>query len=282
MTTAHVINGKALADTIITTIASQLSAGFHRSPGLASVLVGENPASKIYIRNKIRAAQRAGISSFHHQLDQNTSEHELLALIDKLNTDEHVDGILVQMPLPPQISAQKIIETIDPQKDVDGFHPMNLGHLMSGVKSSIACTPLGVMHMLKSINCNLSGKHAVVVGRSTIVGKPMAQLLLQKDATVTVCHSKTDPLSHFTRQADIVIAAVGKAKLLNEHHIKKDAIVIDVGINRDEHNKLCGDVDFDVVKNIASYISPVPGGVGPLTIAMLLNNTWDKFAGKFS
>lgn len=282
MTSAHVINGKALADRIVVQIAEKIGAIYQRAPGLATVLVGENPASKIYIANKIKAAERAGIKSFHYQLDAQTPENDVLKLVDKLNTDNAIDGILVQLPLPRHIAEEKIIERINPHKDVDGFHPLNLGRLMCGIKSSVACTPLGVMHMLESIELDLTGKHAVVVGRSTIVGKPMAHLLLQKNATVTICHSKTKNLAEITRQADVLVAAVGQAKLISDNHVKPGAVVIDVGMNKDENNRLCGDVDFEKVKEIASHITPVPGGVGPLTIAMLLRNTWDNFIGKLS
>lgn len=282
MTYAHVINGKALADTIVAQIAQKISATHKRPPGLATILVGENSASKIYIANKIKTAERAGITSFHYHVDAHTSENDVLKLIDRLNVDDAIDGILVQLPLPGHIAEQKIIERINPHKDVDGFHPLNLGRLMCGIKSSVACTPLGIMHMLESIKIDLSGKHAVVVGRSNIVGKPMAHLLLQHNATVTICHSKTKNLAEITSQADVLIAAVGRAKLISDHHVRPDAVVIDVGMNKDENNKLCGDVDFEKVKNVASYITPVPGGVGPLTIAMLLRNTWDNFVGKMS
>ncbi len=282
MTSAHVIDGKALADSIIRNLYRQIDDRRKGAPGLATVLVGENPASKVYVANKIKAAERAGIKSFDFKLDTATTQSQLIELIDKLNNDNIIDAILVQLPLPKQISEQAIIERINPDKDVDGFHPLNLGRLLSGIKSTVACTPLGVMHMIESVNYPISGKHAVVVGRSTIVGKPMAQLLLQKDATVTMCHSKTRNLAEITKQADIVIAAIGQPKFINDSHIKKGALVIDVGMNRDASGKLCGDVDFDRVKPIASYLSPVPGGVGPLTIAMLLKNSFDNFVRRSS
>lgn len=277
MNEAQLIDGKILAATIIDELKEKLLPYSDRSPGLATILVGDDPASKVYVSNKIKAAARAGIKSFHFDFSAATSETELLQLIDTLNHDDTIDGILVQLPLPPQINERVIIESIDPNKDVDGFHPTNLGRLVAGIPGTVACTPSGVIAMLKSINVSLRGKHAVVIGRSTIVGKPMGLLLLRHDATLTICHRWTPNLAEITKHADIVIVAVGIAKMINETHIKKGAIVIDVGINKDEHGKLCGDVDFGRVKKVASYISPVPGGVGPLTIAMLLTNTVDNF-----
>lgn len=244
-------------------------------PCLAVILVGNNPASQIYVANKEKAANEVGIISKMFRLDEKTTEQELLNLITKLNEDRDVHGILVQLPLPQGIDEKKITLAISPEKDVDGFHPTNLGKLISGIKGLVACTPKGCLKLIKSVQSDLSGLNAVVIGRSTIVGKPMAQLLLQENCTVVMTHSKTKNLPDLCRQADIVVAAVGKPKFVQGDWIKSNAIVIDVGINRLENGKLCGDVDFENISCAA--ITPVPKGVGPMTIAMLLENTVEAF-----
>ncbi|WP_100404752.1 bifunctional methylenetetrahydrofolate dehydrogenase/methenyltetrahydrofolate cyclohydrolase FolD [Bacillus solitudinis] len=241
-------------------------------PGLAVILVGTNQASQTYVRSKQKACEQIGIHSVLVELSEETTESQLLAEIDRLNEDSSVDGILVQLPLPKQITEQAVIERIHPSKDVDGFHPISIGKMMTGEETFLPCTPHGIVVMLKEANIELEGKHVVVVGRSNIVGKPVGQLLLNENATVTYCHSRTKNLEEMTKQADILIAAVGVTKMIKEKHVKPGAVVIDVGINR-ENGKLCGDVDFDEVKEVASYLTPVPGGVGPMTITMLLENT---------
>lgn len=249
-----------------------------RSPKLVVVLVGDNQASLSYVKGKEKACYEVGMESELITLSTQTSEIELLSLIEQLNKDVMVDGILVQLPLPKHIDEHKILFAISPDKDVDGFHPYNIGKLMLQEDTFISCTPKGILRILETIGLDdLSGKQAVVIGRSNIVGKPVAQLLLNKNATVTICHSKTKNIESITSQADIVIASVGKARLITKDWIKKGAIVIDVGINRDENGKLCGDVDFDDVKDKASYITPVPKGVGPMTIAMLMENTLESY-----
>jgi methylenetetrahydrofolate dehydrogenase (NADP+) / methenyltetrahydrofolate cyclohydrolase len=242
-------------------------------PGLAVILVGNNPASKTYVSNKERTCRELGMHSVLIELPETVSEQALLNQVAELNEDPSIHGILVQMPLPDHINETKVIETISPEKDVDGFHPVNVGRMMTGQDSFLPCTPYGVMEMLDYIGADIAGKHVVVVGRSNIVGKPAGQLFLNKNATVTYCHSKTTDLKAFTRQADILVAAVGKVNLITKDHVKEGAIVIDVGMNRNNEGKLCGDVDFSEVKEIASYITPVPGGVGPMTITMLMFNT---------
>ena len=248
-----------------------------RAPGLATVLVGEDPASAVYVRSKNRATAEAGMVSFAHNLPDTTSEDQLLQLVIELNADERVDGILVQLPLPSQINATRVIETIDPNKDVDGFHPMNAGRLATGLPALVPCTPFGCLHLLKAELGSLSGLNAVVIGRSNIVGKPMAQLLVAESATVTIAHSRTRDLPGVVRGADVVIAAVGRAEMVRGDWIKAGAVVIDVGINRigtdDGKGRLVGDVAYDEAAQIASAITPVPGGVGPMTIAMLMRNT---------
>ncbi|MDR0991443.1 MAG: bifunctional methylenetetrahydrofolate dehydrogenase/methenyltetrahydrofolate cyclohydrolase FolD [Ruminococcus sp.] len=244
-----------------------------KTPGLAVVIVGDNSASRVYVNNKKKACAEVGFESFEYALPENTSEDELLALVDKLNNEDKVNGILVQLPLPAQIDENRIINAISPKKDVDAFHPENVGHIMIGDYSFLPCTPAGVMELLDSENIEIKGKRCVVIGRSNIVGKPMAMLLLHRHGTVTICHSRTENLAAVTKEADILIAAVGKAKFVTSDMVKSGAAVIDVGMNRDEFGKLCGDVDFDSVKEIAGYITPVPGGVGPMTIAMLMQNT---------
>ena len=245
-------------------------------PGLAVVLVGENPASQVYVRNKVKACEQVGIHSLLEKYPHDLSQADLLARVDALNNDPNIHGILVQLPLPPHIDAQKIIEAISPSKDVDGFHVASAGALMTGLPAYWPCTPHGCMKMLESIGYKLKGKHAVVIGRSNIVGKPMALMLLQENATVTVCHSSTVDLKHHCLQADVIVAAVGKRNVLTADMVKPGAVVLDVGMNRDDAGKLCGDVDFEGVKQVAGYITPVPGGVGPMTITMLLANTLDS------
>jgi methylenetetrahydrofolate dehydrogenase (NADP+)/methenyltetrahydrofolate cyclohydrolase len=243
------------------------------TPGLAVVLVGEDPASQVYVRNKVKACEEVGFHSVLERYPADWSEAELLDRVRALNADPTIHGILVQLPLPAHIDAQRVIETIAPNKDVDGFHVASAGALMTGLPGFWPCTPHGCMKMLESIGYDLRGKHAVVVGRSNIVGKPMALMLLQQHATVTVCHSATPNLAHHTLQADVIVAAVGRRQLITADMVKPGAVVIDVGMNRDDQGKLCGDVDFEPVREVAGYITPVPGGVGPMTITMLLVNT---------
>lgn len=274
--TARLIDGKALSAQLRDGVARRCSALKARgvTPGLAVILVGDDPASQVYVRNKVKACEDAGIRSVLERHDATLTEAALLARVQALNADPAIHGILVQLPLPAQIDSHKVIEAIAPGKDVDGFHVASAGALMVGRPGFRPCTPYGCMKMLESIGMtDLRGKHAVVIGRSNIVGKPMAMLLLAANATVTICHSGTADLGALTRQADIVVAAVGKRKVLTAGMVKPGAVVIDVGMNRDEAGKLCGDVDFDGVKEVAGWITPVPGGVGPMTIAMLLVNT---------
>lgn len=242
-------------------------------PGLAVILVGDNQASQTYVHNKQKACQEVGIDSFLYRYGASITELELLNKIEELNQDEKIHGILVQLPLPTHIDPSKVILAIHPDKDVDGFHPINVGKMVTGEEAFISCTPLGIMELLKEIGYSTEGKHAVVVGRSNIVGKPMGQLLLNANATVTYCHSRTKNLRNFTSQADILISAVGKAKFLKADDIKEGAVVIDVGMNRGENGKLCGDIDTEDAMGKAAFITPVPGGVGPMTITMLLFNT---------
>jgi methylenetetrahydrofolate dehydrogenase (NADP+)/methenyltetrahydrofolate cyclohydrolase len=243
---------------------------------LAVVLVGDNPASQVYVRNKVKACHDAGLHSVLEKYDATMTEAELLARVEALNNDASIHGILVQLPLPAHIDAQKVIEAISPAKDVDGFHIASAGALMTGMPGFWPCTPYGCMKMLESIGYKLKGKHAVVIGRSNIVGKPMALMLLQQNATVTICHSATQDLKAQTLQADVIVAAVGKRNVLTADMVKPGAVVLDVGMNRNDEGKLCGDVDFEGVKQVASYITPVPGGVGPMTITMLLVNTLES------
>jgi len=243
------------------------------SVGLAVVLVGEDPASKVYVGNKKKACEALGITSFEYLLPENTSQAELLALVEKLNADESVDGILVQLPLPKHLDEKKVINAISPDKDVDAFHPVNVGKIMIGDYTFAPCTPAGIIELIERSGICLEGKSCTVIGRSNIVGKPMSMLLLHKNATVTICHSRTKELSDVVRGADIVVAAVGRAKFVTADMVKDGAVVIDVGINRLDSGKLCGDVDFEGVAPKCSYITPVPGGVGPMTIAMLMKNT---------
>ena len=273
--TAHIIDGIALSKKLRADVAARAAALRARgiTPGLAVVLVGENPASQVYVRNKVKACEDSGLHSVLEHYPATLSEAELLARVDALNRDPAIHGILVQLPLPAHIDAHKVIEAISPEKDVDGFHVASAGALMVGQPGFWPCTPYGCMKMLESIGYDLRGKHAVVIGRSNIVGKPMALMLLQKNATVTVCHSATADLKAITLQADVIVAAVGKINLLTADMVKPGAVVLDVGMNRNAQGKLCGDVDFDGVKEVAGYITPVPGGVGPMTITMLLVNT---------
>ena len=277
--TAQLIDGLALAKQTRADVAARaaaLTAQGHR-PGLAVVLVGDNPASQVYVRNKVKACEEAGIHSVLEKYDATMTEAELLARVDALNNDPTIHGILVQLPLPKHIDDHKVIEAISPAKDVDGFHVASAGALMVGEAGFKACTPYGCMKMMESIGMkDLKGKHAVVIGRSNIVGKPMAMMLLAANATVTVCHSGTADLGAMTRQADVIVAAVGKRNVLTADMVKPGAVVIDVGMNRNDEGKLCGDVDFDGVRAVAGWITPVPGGVGPMTIAMLLVNTLES------
>ncbi len=273
--TARLIDGAALAQRLRLQFRERaLALAAHgRPPGLAVVIVGDNPASKVYVRNKVRACEEAGFHSQMIALPADTSESSLLARLAELNADANLHGILVQLPLPAHIDSHRVIEAIAPAKDVDGFHVASAGALLTGLPGFAPCTPAGVMEMLKSEGIDPAGRHAVVIGRSNIVGKPMALLLLQAGATVTVCHSKTQGLAAITCQADILVAAVGRVNLVSADMVKPGACVIDVGMNRDAAGKLCGDVDFAGVREVAGWLTPVPGGVGPMTIAMLLANT---------
>ncbi len=273
--TAKTIDGNALSRHLRHEVAERAALLRERgvTPGLAVILVGENPASQVYVRNKVKACHDNGLHSVLEHYPAAMTEAELLARIKALNADAAIHGILVQLPLPAHIDAHRVIETIAPGKDVDGFHVASAGALMVGQPGFRPCTPYGCMKMLESIGCDPKGKHAVVIGRSNIVGKPMAMLLLQASATVTICHSATADLGFHTRQADIVVAAVGKRNVLTADMVKPGAVVIDVGMNRDEHGRLCGDVDHAGVARVAGHLTPVPGGVGPMTITMLLMNT---------
>ena len=273
--TASIIDGNALSAQLRQQVSDKVKALQARglTAGLAVILVGDNPASQVYVRNKVTACEQTGIHSLLEKHDATMTEAELLARVHALNHDNSIHGILVQLPLPAHIDAQKVIEAIAPEKDVDGFHVASAGALMTGLPGYWPCTPHGCMKMLEHIGYSLKGKHAVVIGRSNIVGKPMALMLLQEHATVTVCHSATPNLKAHTLQADVIVAAVGKRNILTADMVKPGAVVIDVGMNRDDAGKLCGDVDYDGVKQVASHITPVPGGVGPMTITMLLVNT---------
>ena len=273
---AIIIDGKAVAakvrEEIAAVVQARVASG-KQVPGITVILVGEDPASQVYVGNKEKTASTLGFKSNIIRLGTESSETELLQLIEKLNKDSSVHGILVQMPLPKHINEMKVILAITPAKDVDGFHPANVGLLNIGSPNFISCTPYGVMRMLHEYGIDPSGKRAVVIGRSNIVGKPMAALLIKANSTVTVCHSKTPDLPGTCREADILVAAIGRAKMITADYVKPGAVVIDVGMNRDDNGKLCGDVDYETVKEIASAITPVPGGVGPMTIAMLMKNT---------
>ena len=273
--TAQIIDGNTLSRQLRAEVTQRTAVLKARgtTPGLAVVLVGDSPASQVYVRNKVKACEDSGLHSVLEKYAADMTEAALLARVDALNNDASIHGILVQLPLPKHIDAQKVIEAISPAKDVDGFHIASAGALMTGMPGFWPCTPYGCMKMLESIGYDLSGKHAVVIGRSSIVGKPMALMLLGKNATVTICHSSTQNLKAHTLQADVVVAAVGKRNVLTADMVKPGAVVIDVGMNRNDEGKLCGDVDFDGVQQVAGWITPVPGGVGPMTITMLLVNT---------
>jgi methylenetetrahydrofolate dehydrogenase (NADP+)/methenyltetrahydrofolate cyclohydrolase len=277
--TAQIIDGKALSEQLRKEVATRAAALKTKgiTPGLAVILVGDNQASQVYVRNKVKACEDVGFHSVLEKYDASMTEAELLARVEALNNDPSIHGILVQLPLPKHIDDHKVIETISPAKDVDGFHVASAGALMVGEVGFKACTPYGCMKMLESIGMkDLRGKHAVVIGRSNIVGKPMAMMLLAANATVTVTHSGTADLAAMTRQADVIVAAVGKVDVLTADMVKPGAVVIDVGMNRNAEGKLCGDVDFNGVKEVAGFITPVPGGVGPMTITMLLVNTMES------
>lgn len=271
---AKLIDGKQIATQIKDELREEVKILQEQGifPGLAVILVGHNSASQVYVRNKKTACEYVGIKSFSYELPEETSEKELLELIHTLNQDDQVNGILVQLPLPKHMDEDKVILAIDPQKDVDGFHPQNVGALCVGLPGFISCTPAGVIELLRRSQVEIAGKHCVVVGRSNIVGKPVSLLLLREHGTVTICHSKTKNLTEILQQADIVIAAVGIPRMIQGNQLKENAVVIDVGINRDETGKLCGDIDFESCEKVASHITPVPGGVGPMTISMLMQN----------
>jgi len=272
---AQIIDGKAvsarLREAIKAETAQLTAAG--TTPGLAVVLVGDDPASHTYVNNKKKACAEVGFYSEVHELPASTTQQELMALVDKLNRQDSIHGILVQSPLPSHLDEEAVVMAIDPNKDVDAFHPVNVGHIMIGDYRFLPCTPAGIMELLKAYDIEVKGRECVVIGRSNIVGKPMAMLLLHSHGTVTICHSRTRDLPAVARRADILVSAVGKAGFVTADMVKPGAVVIDVGMNRNAQNKLCGDVDFDAVKEVASYITPVPGGVGPMTITMLLRNT---------
>lgn len=273
---AMIIDGKEVAARVKADIAKeaeQLAENGGVTPGLAVIIVGDDPASKIYVKNKKKACEEVGFFSEEFALPEKTSQRELLNLIDSLNSRLDIDGILVQLPLPKHINEKAVIGAINPKKDVDAFSPYNVGRVMIGEYRFLPCTPAGVMELIKSTGTHISGKRCVVIGRSNIVGKPMAMMLLNESGTVTICHSKTENLAEVTSQADILVSAVGKAKFVTADMVKEGAVVIDVGMNHDENGKLCGDVDFNAVEPKAGFITPVPGGVGPMTIAMLMKNT---------
>jgi len=272
---ATIIDGKAISAKVKAQLAAEVETLKTQGirPGLAVILVGDNPASRIYVNNKKKACAQVGIASLEYTLPAETGQEELLALIAELNAREDVHGILCQLPLPKHIAEQAVLEAILPQKDVDAFHPVNVGHILLGDCRLLPCTPAGIMRLLEEEQVSPAGKHCVVIGRSNIVGKPMAMLLLHANATVTICHSRTARLPEITRQADILVSAVGRAGFVTAEMVKEGAVVIDVGMNRDENGRLCGDVDFEAVAPKAGKITPVPGGVGPMTIAMLLQNT---------
>lgn len=266
------LDGKALAQKVKERV-RQEAAGLPRCPGLAMVLVGEDPASHVYVRGKSRDCEQCGIYSETYDLPENTTQTQLLALVEELNGREDIDGIIVELPLPAHLDERQVLEAVAPDKDVDCFHPFNAGKLFVGEKGFLPCTPAGIMELLEEYHIDPAGKRAVVVGRSNIVGKPVAMLLLKKDATVTICHSRTEGLAEICRQADILVAAVGKRGVLTADMVKEGAVVIDVAMNRDEDGKLCGDLDHTATAEKAAYLSPVPGGVGPMTRAVLMENT---------
>ncbi|MBI2664518.1 bifunctional methylenetetrahydrofolate dehydrogenase/methenyltetrahydrofolate cyclohydrolase FolD [Candidatus Woesearchaeota archaeon] len=272
---AQIIDGKEIAKKILEKMKQEVST-LQKKPGLAAVIVGDNPASKIYVGMKRKTCEKAGIYSEEHKLPEKTTQEELLKLIRKLNEDEKIHAILVQLPLPQHISSEKVFSEVLLQKDVDGFSPVNVGRLVAGNENSVPCTPKGIIRILEETGIEIAGANAVVVGRSNIVGKPVASMLLNRNATVTVCHSKTKNLGEITKQADILIAAVGKPGMITEDMVKEGAAVVDVGINK-TGNELVGDVDFEKVKEKAAWITPVPGGVGPMTVAMLLENTLSRY-----
>lgn len=277
---ANLIDGKQVSAKVKEQVRQETETLFQKygkRPGLAVVIVGNDPASRVYVNNKKKACETVGFQSFEYALPEDTTQEELLELVETLNADKNVNGILVQLPVPKQIDDKAIINAISAQKDVDAFHPENVGRIMIGEYAFLPCTPAGVMELIDSTGTEISGKRCVVIGRSNIVGKPMAMLLLHRSGTVTICHSRTQNLSEITREADILVAAVGKANFVTGDMVKEGAVVIDVGMNRLENGKLCGDVNFAEVEPKASYITPVPGGVGPMTIAMLMKNTLTAF-----
>ncbi len=271
----QIIDGKAVSQSVKDSIKAEVSELKAKGVeiGLAVVIVGDDAASKVYVRNKKLACEYVGFNSYEYALPAETTEEELLELVHKLNDDDKVDGILVQLPVPKHINKEVIINNIRPDKDVDAFHPVNVGKIMIGNYSFLPCTPAGVIELIKSTGVEISGKNCVVIGRSDIVGKPQAMLLMHNDGTVTICHSKTQNLAEITSKADILVVAMKKARYITKEYIKEGAVIIDVGMNRDENGKLCGDVDYDDCKDKAGFITPVPGGVGPMTIAMLMKNT---------
>lgn len=273
--TAPIISGKQVSEEIRAGLRAEVEALVKQglTPGLAVVLVGEDPASQVYVRNKEKACHDLGYYSEVHRLSASTSQEELLALVDRLNRQANIHGILVQLPLPRHIDEKSVIDAIAVEKDVDGFHPVNVGNLVIGDDSLLPCTPAGVIELIKRTGIEMSGKHAVVIGRSNIVGKPVSLLLQRENATVTMCHSRTTNMKELTKQADILVVAIGKANFVDASYVKPGAVVIDVGMNRLDNGKLAGDVDFESVKEVAGPITPVPGGVGPMTITMLMNNT---------
>lgn len=272
---AKIISGKEISAKLKNSLKEQVTQLSNNGikPTLAVIIVGEAPASKVYVRNKKKACEDVGIKSLEFAMPEQTTEPELLSLIDELNSQRDINGILVQLPLPSHLNEKNVIEHINPLKDVDAFHAINVGKIMTGNFEFLPCTPAGIIHLLDASNIEISGKHCVIIGRSNIVGKPLAMLMLYRDATVTICHSKTQSLKEHCRTADILVAAVGRANFVTADMVKPGAVVVDVGINRCADGKLCGDVDFENVKNIASYITPVPGGVGPMTVAVLMQNT---------
>lgn len=272
---AKIIDGKVISQAVKDEVAAEVTQLKKQgvTPGLAVIIVGDDPASRVYVNNKKKACEQLGMYSVEYTMPENTTEEELLSLIKDLNCDPQINGILCQLPLPKHLNEELVINTIVPEKDVDAFHPQNVGRIMLGDYDFLPCTPAGIMEMLKYENIDITGKNCVVIGRSNIVGKPMAMLLLHKNATVTICHSKTQDLAGVCRQADVLVAAVGRANFVTADMVKEGAVVIDVGINRLENGKLCGDVNFVEVEPKASYITPVPGGVGPMTIATLMKNT---------
>lgn len=273
--TAEIISGKMVSEEIRGTISQEVQVLMSKGvrPGLAVVLVGEDPASHVYVRNKEKACHDLGFYSEVHRLPETASQEEVLLLVDKLNTQDNIHGILVQLPLPKHIDEKAVINAIAVEKDVDGFHPINVGNLVIGDDSLLPCTPAGVIELIKRTGIEMSGKHAVVIGRSNIVGKPVSLLLQRENATVTMCHSRTANMDEIARMADILVVAIGRAKMIDASYVKPGAVVIDVGMNRLENGKLAGDVDYDSAREVAGYITPVPGGVGPMTITMLMQNT---------